>query len=105
MGNQLVALAPSQIFPVEHYIQDIQDLVTQETASLGSTRFFKVGEGHNRHQGEDWRLAGECAVGGEVQHGSRAGGCQGLCDPRPFLGDEEVSGEGARAAPTAPTNI
>ena len=24
MGNQLVALAPSQISPVEHYIQDIQ---------------------------------------------------------------------------------
>ena len=24
MGNQLVSLAPSQIFPVEHYIQDIQ---------------------------------------------------------------------------------
>ena len=41
MGNQLVALAPSQIFPVEHYIQDIQELARHET-NLGSTRFFKV---------------------------------------------------------------
>ena len=41
MGNQLVALAPSQIFPVEHYIQDIQDLARHEV-NLGSTRFFKV---------------------------------------------------------------
>lgn len=41
MGNQLVALAPGQIFPVEHYITDIQDTVKYES-SLGSTRFFKV---------------------------------------------------------------
>ena len=41
MGNQLVALAPSQIFPVEHYIQDIQELARHDT-NLGSTRFFKV---------------------------------------------------------------
>jgi phosphoinositide-3-kinase regulatory subunit 4 len=41
MGNQLVALAPGQIYPVEHYIQDIQDSVRHEV-SLGSTRFFKV---------------------------------------------------------------
>jgi hypothetical protein len=24
MGNQLVCLAPSQIYPVEHYVADIQ---------------------------------------------------------------------------------
>ena len=51
MGNQLVRIAPSQIYPVEHYIQDLQDpKVTQElqnlkirfTRNLGSTRFFKV---------------------------------------------------------------
>jgi len=41
MGNQLVSLAPSQIYPVEHYIQDIQNDVEFES-SLGSTRFFKV---------------------------------------------------------------
>jgi len=43
MGNQLVALAPSQIYPVEHYIQDIPDHVQFEN-SLGSTRFFKVAQ-------------------------------------------------------------
>jgi len=43
MGNQLVALAPSQIYPVEHYIQDIPEHVQFET-SLGSTRFFKVAQ-------------------------------------------------------------
>jgi len=41
MGNQLVALAPSQIFPVENYFADISDTARYE-ASLGSTRFFKV---------------------------------------------------------------
>jgi len=46
MGNQLVALAPSQIFPVEHYIQDIPEHVQFET-SLGSTRFFKVARCHS----------------------------------------------------------
>ena len=43
MGNQLVALAPSQIYPVEHYIQDIPEHVQFEN-SLGSTRFFKVAQ-------------------------------------------------------------
>ena len=41
MGNQLVALAPSQIWPVEHYLADIADDARYES-SLGSTRFFKV---------------------------------------------------------------
>jgi len=41
MGNQLVSLAPSQIYPVEQYIQDIQTDAEFES-SLGSTRFFKV---------------------------------------------------------------
>ena len=27
MGNRLVGIAPSQIFPVEHYTTDIHDLV------------------------------------------------------------------------------
>ncbi|XP_033210037.1 phosphoinositide 3-kinase regulatory subunit 4 isoform X2 [Belonocnema kinseyi] len=40
MGNQLVGIAPSQIFPVEHYLTDHSDLVFD--ISLGSTRFFKV---------------------------------------------------------------
>ncbi len=26
MGNQLAGVAPSQIFPVEHYLTDLQDL-------------------------------------------------------------------------------
>ncbi len=26
MGNQLVAVAPAQIFPVEHYMSDLSDL-------------------------------------------------------------------------------
>ena len=45
MGNQLVGIAPSQISPVEHYIQDLTDqhkLHLKYQASLGSTRFFKV---------------------------------------------------------------
>ena len=45
MGNQLVGIAPSQIYPVEHYIQDLTDqhrLSLKYQASLGSTRFFKV---------------------------------------------------------------
>lgn len=25
MGNQLVGIAPSQIFPVEHYLTDLRD--------------------------------------------------------------------------------
>ncbi|CAB4056384.1 PIK3R4 [Lepeophtheirus salmonis] len=40
MGNQLVSKAPSQIFPVEHYMTDIGDLEFE--TNLGSTRFFKV---------------------------------------------------------------
>ncbi|KAL0276782.1 UNVERIFIED_CONTAM: hypothetical protein PYX00_004283 [Menopon gallinae] len=40
MGNQLVGIAPSQTFPVEHYLTDHPDL--QFDLSLGSTRFFKV---------------------------------------------------------------
>jgi phosphoinositide-3-kinase regulatory subunit 4 len=40
MGNQLVGIAPSQIFPVEHYLTDQTDL--QFDANLGSTRFLKV---------------------------------------------------------------
>ncbi|GAB6018579.1 General transcription factor II-I repeat domain-containing protein 1 [Chamberlinius hualienensis] len=40
MGNQLAGIAPSQIFPVEHYLADIPDF--HFVSSLGSTRFFKV---------------------------------------------------------------
>ncbi|CAA9997654.1 unnamed protein product [Nesidiocoris tenuis] len=49
MGNQLVGIAPSQIFPVEHYLTEHSDL--HFDINLGSTRFFKVAraksqEGH-----------------------------------------------------------
>ncbi|CAB3229628.1 unnamed protein product [Arctia plantaginis] len=40
MGNQLVGVAPSQIYPVEHYLSDHADLTFDQ--SLGSTRFLKV---------------------------------------------------------------
>ncbi|EFN87043.1 phosphoinositide 3-kinase regulatory subunit 4 isoform X1 [Harpegnathos saltator] len=40
MGNQLVGIAPSQIYPVEHYLTDHSDLLFD--INLGSTRFFKV---------------------------------------------------------------
>lgn len=40
MGNQLTGIAPSQILPVEHYLQDISEY--EYDVSLGSTRFFKV---------------------------------------------------------------
>nr|CAD7589508.1 unnamed protein product [Timema genevievae] len=40
MGNQLVGIAPSQIFPVEHYLTEHSDM--QFDSNLGSTRFFKV---------------------------------------------------------------
>ncbi|VVC93436.1 unnamed protein product, partial [Leptidea sinapis] len=40
MGNQLVGIAPSQIYPVEHYLSDHVELSFDQ--SLGSTRFFKV---------------------------------------------------------------
>lgn len=40
MGNQLVGIAPSQILPVEHYLNEHPDLIFD--MNLGSTRFFKV---------------------------------------------------------------
>lgn len=40
MGNQLVGIAPSQILPVEHYLNEHPDLIFD--VNLGSTRFFKV---------------------------------------------------------------
>ncbi|XP_017771764.1 PREDICTED: phosphoinositide 3-kinase regulatory subunit 4 [Nicrophorus vespilloides] len=40
MGNQLVGIAPSQIFPVEHYLTELTDY--KYDISLGSTRFLKV---------------------------------------------------------------
>ncbi|KAJ8948165.1 hypothetical protein NQ318_009257 [Aromia moschata] len=40
MGNQLVGIAPSQIFPVERYLTDHPEL--KFDTSLGSTRFLKV---------------------------------------------------------------
>jgi phosphoinositide-3-kinase regulatory subunit 4 len=40
MGNQL-SIAPSQIFPVEHYLTGLENEVQFES-NLGSTRFFKV---------------------------------------------------------------
>ncbi|XP_041971823.1 phosphoinositide 3-kinase regulatory subunit 4 [Aricia agestis] len=46
MGNQLVGVAPSQIYPVEHYLNDHGDLAFDQ--SLGSTRFFKVARARTR---------------------------------------------------------
>ncbi|CAG4938820.1 unnamed protein product [Colias eurytheme] len=46
MGNQLVGIAPSQIYPVEHYLSDHVDLSFDQ--SLGSTRFFKVARARTR---------------------------------------------------------
>ncbi|XP_037081673.1 LOW QUALITY PROTEIN: phosphoinositide 3-kinase regulatory subunit 4-like [Pollicipes pollicipes] len=40
MGNQLAGIAPSQIFPVEYYLNDVP--YVEFVASLGSTRFMKV---------------------------------------------------------------
>ncbi|XP_068243849.1 phosphoinositide 3-kinase regulatory subunit 4 isoform X3 [Palaemon carinicauda] len=40
MGNQLAGIAPSQIFPVETYLSEVQDI--EYESSLGSTRFLKV---------------------------------------------------------------
>ena len=40
MGNQLVGIAPSQIYPVEHYLTARDEL--QFESSMGSTRFLKV---------------------------------------------------------------
>uniref|UniRef100_A0A182J607 non-specific serine/threonine protein kinase n=1 Tax=Anopheles atroparvus TaxID=41427 RepID=A0A182J607_ANOAO len=42
MGNQLVALAPSQIFPVEHYLTGTFEFDLRFEKSMGSTRFMKV---------------------------------------------------------------
>ncbi|XP_026728323.1 phosphoinositide 3-kinase regulatory subunit 4 isoform X2 [Trichoplusia ni] len=46
MGNQLVGVAPSQIYPVEHYLSDHVDLSFDQ--SLGSTRFLKVARARSR---------------------------------------------------------
>ncbi|GBP54418.1 Phosphoinositide 3-kinase regulatory subunit 4 [Eumeta japonica] len=46
MGNQLVGVAPSQIYPVEHYLSDHSDLSFDQ--SLGSTRFLKVARARSR---------------------------------------------------------
>lgn len=40
MGNQLAGIAPSQILPVEQYLNEHPDLIFD--VNLGSTRFFKV---------------------------------------------------------------
>lgn len=40
MGNQLAGIAPSQIYPVEHYLTELPDFNFEK--NLGSTRFFKV---------------------------------------------------------------
>ncbi|XP_064461325.1 phosphoinositide 3-kinase regulatory subunit 4-like [Ornithodoros turicata] len=40
MGNQLAGIAPSQIYPVEHYLTDLPEFTFEK--NLGSTRFFKV---------------------------------------------------------------
>lgn len=42
MGNQLVGIAPSQIYPVEHYLTGSFESDLQYESSMGSTRFFKV---------------------------------------------------------------
>lgn len=41
MGNQLSSIAPSQIFPVEHYFSGLENEIQFE-ANMGSTRFLKV---------------------------------------------------------------
>ncbi|GFT53351.1 phosphoinositide 3-kinase regulatory subunit 4 [Nephila pilipes] len=46
MGNQLTAIAPSQIFPVEYYLTDLPDCTFD--SNLGSTRFFKVARAKHR---------------------------------------------------------
>lgn len=46
MGNQLAGIAPSQIFPVEHYLTDLAEF-TYDT-NLGSTRFFKVAKAKHK---------------------------------------------------------
>ncbi|XP_055904025.1 phosphoinositide 3-kinase regulatory subunit 4 [Eupeodes corollae] len=42
MGNQLVGIAPSQIFPVEHYFSGTFGTEIVFDSNMGSTRFFKV---------------------------------------------------------------
>ncbi|XP_055586304.1 phosphoinositide 3-kinase regulatory subunit 4 [Uranotaenia lowii] len=42
MGNQLVGVAPSQIFPVEHYLTGSYESNLQYETGMGSTRFLKV---------------------------------------------------------------
>ncbi|XP_060527972.1 phosphoinositide 3-kinase regulatory subunit 4 [Cylas formicarius] len=46
MGNQLVGIAPSQIFPVEWYLKDHPEL--KFDSSLGSTRFLKVAKAESQ---------------------------------------------------------
>lgn len=41
MGNQLSSIAPSQIFPVEHYFGGLENDFIFES-NMGSTRFLKV---------------------------------------------------------------
>ncbi|KAL9899748.1 vacuolar protein sorting 15 [Glossina fuscipes fuscipes] len=42
MGNQLVGIAPSQIYPVEHYFSGHFGTEIIFDSNMGSTRFFKV---------------------------------------------------------------
>ncbi|XP_077510845.1 vacuolar protein sorting 15 isoform X2 [Amblyomma americanum] len=46
MGNQLAGIAPSQIYPVEHYLTELPDFTFEK--NLGSTRFFKVARVKNK---------------------------------------------------------
>uniref|UniRef100_A0A1B6DEI4 non-specific serine/threonine protein kinase n=1 Tax=Clastoptera arizonana TaxID=38151 RepID=A0A1B6DEI4_9HEMI len=46
MGNQLVGIAPSQIFSVDHYLTDLHDV--NFDINLGSTRFFKVARAYSQ---------------------------------------------------------
>nr|XP_023015391.1 phosphoinositide 3-kinase regulatory subunit 4 [Leptinotarsa decemlineata] len=49
MGNQLVGIAPSQIFPVDRYLMDLPHV--KFDASLGATRFLKVARAESQ---EGW---------------------------------------------------
>jgi phosphoinositide-3-kinase regulatory subunit 4 len=46
MGNQITAIAPAQILPLESYFNDLTDY--GKPNSLGSTRFFKVARSTHR---------------------------------------------------------
>ncbi|ESN93225.1 hypothetical protein HELRODRAFT_187533 [Helobdella robusta] len=46
MGNQLTTTVPSQIWPVEQYLNDLSDFDFVE--NLGSTRFFKVAKSRSK---------------------------------------------------------